>query len=127
MIDDNCIHGMRTYQLKPQSHHLNAEIRMLEDKIYWAYGNVAILKGFKSKEEKTSHRQIAKAFELFTPGPWSNPEGKFFEFNLKDESILILGPKKILEPYKDKYMNLVFIEDLTQEQREKLKVPVSLR
>lgn len=101
---------------------LNPEIRMAENTILWAYGDVVILKGFKSQEDENAIIQY-KSSEFLTCAPWQDSKGKFFSFNLKDDpSILILAPKQYQE-YQAQYSNLVIIEELNSQQSKELNIP----
>lgn len=116
----------RDYLLRNEK--LNCEIRMMKNKIAWNYGKVVVLTGFTSENAKQQVIRDEKAQccgEIFTPQPWLN-NGEFFTFDLKkNEDILILGPRVLLGKYQDQgYSNLVFSEDLTEEQKKFFNVPL---
>lgn len=103
---------------------LNSDIRMMENKILWHYGPIAVLKGYGSDEERIKFIQDEKVQNIGehrTLPPWAN-NGKFSIIAFKDPDILILGPKSILKEHAKTYSNLVYIEDLTIEQKQKFGI-----
>lgn len=107
---------------------LNAEIRFASNKVFWRYGDVVIIKGTGNEEDRKRFIDQDIISEVLTPDPVSN-KGEYFKVDLKNEdNLIILGPRKQLEGYKDSYgERLIYIEDLTEEQQDKLKIPDEMR
>jgi hypothetical protein len=101
---------------------LNPEIRMSENQILWPYGDVVILKS----KENTAVNFTDERHEAYLQSPIGGED--FYTINLKESNdLIILGPKAVLEPFKAEYGNkIVYIEDLSLEQRKLLKVPKHL-
>lgn len=119
--DSHMLYDLRINILRNQK--LNPEIRMSQATIFWQYGDVVILKG-----EGEKHIVNKLGSEAVMHSPHHTPDGEFFVIDLQEEDVLILGPRAKLEPFQEKYKDkLVFIEDLSIEQLDKLKVPQYLR
>lgn len=99
---------------------LNPEIRMSINTIFWEYGDMVILKGSPSEEHEI-HEKIGDEAVMVSP---LNSD-TYYSINLEaNEDILILGPQKILEPFKEKFKDkLVFFEELNQTQKKFFKIP----
>lgn len=110
------------------SYKLNAEIRFSPNKIYWGYGDVVIVKGVGNESDRKRFIDQDFKSEVLTPDTISN-KGEYFQVDLKNEdNLIILGPKDMLKDHKELYGDrLVFIEDLTEEQWDLLKIPERLR
>jgi hypothetical protein len=104
---------------------LNPEIRFLKNKIAWAYGDVAILKGFLNEASlKENLDTISDGLEVITHRPYEN-EGVFQTLNLSEEDTIIIGPKKVLNTYEGKVKAKFFaVEDLTDEQKTFFNIPL---
>ena len=66
--------------------------------------------------------------EVFMLAPWQNG-GKFFRLKLEEKENLIIGPKALLEPYRNSATPLpvAYIEEMSDEELEFFKVPEKLR
>lgn len=101
---------------------LNPEIRMMQNAIAWAYGEVVFLFGNEEKNIRT----VCSTGEATMRSPLAGEA--FHSFSLEDNSdVLILGPRNQLQPFKDKYGDkIVYLEDLTYSQKKFFNVPKKL-
>jgi hypothetical protein len=95
-------------------------VRAVENGIAWNYGKVVVLRGNPS-DIIGSHLLSTTANEVGLLPPWQNG-GQYCHLDLSHKDIIILGPKKILEPFSKQY-KVGYIEDLTEEQKKFFKVP----
>ena len=95
---------------------------MQTNDVRWGYGDVVILKN----KEKTAVNSTDNKGEASLQGPIEGED--FYSINLKtSDDLIILGPKPILETYKQEYENkVVYIEELSIQQRQFLNVPKHL-
>lgn len=109
---------------------LNASVRAANNAIRWDYGNCVVLRG--KREGIISHfvsgdRRGGEAVLLH---PWEN-KGDYFTLPLAEEHTMIIGPRKDLEPHAEelgaKNVRFAYLESLTKEQADMLRVPDKLR
>jgi hypothetical protein len=100
---------------------IRPEIRFARNQIDFRYGQIAILIGQPSKLQITS--KIFYRDEVWTLTPFEN-KGKFFSIDLiRQENLLIFGPKAQLAPFAERYKDrIVYIEDLRPSQKRILRL-----
>ena len=119
----NILAELRSNVLKLQK--LNQEIRISQNEIYWEYGNVVILIGGIGEDQSKVRKSLGT--EMLMNSPIVSDD--FYSINLKNtDNLLILGPKKDLEAFKENYGDrIVYIEDLSLAEMDTLGVPDRLR
>lgn len=109
--------------------YIRSEIRTAKNRVLWEYGCVALIIG-KAKEKLFSefplgmkllpfHESRSDGCEFYLKAPFQVESGHYSE-PLDAEENLVLGPKKILDMYREKFpkANFVNIEDLNADERK---------
>lgn len=106
---------------------LNPEIRTLKSQVLWGYGEVAVLRG--NTQEIIGH-VIDNDGEHSLLAPWQN-RGEFFALELQQEDTIVIGPRGVLEGFKEQAkrdgIKLFLFEEMTQDQLDYFAVPKQLR
>lgn len=95
-------------------------IHVIYDSVNWEAEALIMLRGDASM---ILNRELSEdSTQLDTdqlPPVWAN-HGMDVAWPLADENTILLGPRQLLQPYKDRYPNIVFFDEITPEQKSHL-------
>lgn len=112
------------------NYKFSCELRFCPQSVYWADGNLVILKG--KLPESVVNRQSIQKHEVFGLQSMENG-GNLYNVDLHEDDVLILAPRFInghsLEGLRSEkgYKNMFFYDELPAEYLDKLHVPEDLR
>jgi hypothetical protein len=106
---------------------LNCEIRAARNSVYWAYGDIAVVRG-NPKDVILGNSNFdsdVTSGEVFLLPPWMN-QGQFFSLPLVHPATLILGKKAALEPFAEQLKQMdakyAYTEHLTVAQKKSFNI-----
>lgn len=118
---------------------LSDTIRASYNDIAWNYGDVVILIGepdrcisylqkVRTALDKVIRpndtREIRPGQEVSLLHPFEN-QGNFYSHALSEKNTLVIGPREILAPYRNRDYTSIAFEDMTEEQRQFFRVPTA--